>query len=391
MQIDGHHTGTYVVARFAGFPHEEAEIIAYAAQYVDDATNEGPIMFKDSEYMYSRIASAYSMLDASNFMDAKNHLSWLPFHFLPGNCGEAAGRAVDKSDLEKLACVPDSHVARDILKSTLEGGGKSLHRLGVVMHVYADSFAHQKFVGTLCKANRAEAVTSGDMKMDERIRNCSKNSFIHELLLKVKVGLKFALRLIVLMIRENKNPLEFYRDSWLREPVGHAAVDSFPDQPTLSWQYVDWQGKTVHRDNLDIFLNAFEMMTRALRAWRAGDTTMTLENHAGLTDMEKESIKTVLLGNTDPDGAVRHLHWLDALARGHFSFGRVQLSYVDKGDKSWKFDALKSEKILDSGYEEYLYSPGFMCSDWKRFHDALQDYRADVLHNILPRYGICAG
>ena len=34
---------TYVLARMVGFKHEEANIIAYSAQYVDDATNAGTI------------------------------------------------------------------------------------------------------------------------------------------------------------------------------------------------------------------------------------------------------------------------------------------------------------------------------------------------------------
>jgi len=37
MQIDFHHAVTYVVARCAGFPHDDAAVIAYAAQDVDDA------------------------------------------------------------------------------------------------------------------------------------------------------------------------------------------------------------------------------------------------------------------------------------------------------------------------------------------------------------------
>lgn len=41
MQIDFHHATTYVLARLAGFEHPEANIIAYSAQYVDDATNSG--------------------------------------------------------------------------------------------------------------------------------------------------------------------------------------------------------------------------------------------------------------------------------------------------------------------------------------------------------------
>lgn len=40
MQIDVHHTTTYVAARLAGFEQRKVEIIAYAAQYVDDASGK---------------------------------------------------------------------------------------------------------------------------------------------------------------------------------------------------------------------------------------------------------------------------------------------------------------------------------------------------------------
>jgi len=52
MQIDGHHTLTYIAARLAGYTHNPASIIAYSAQYVDDATNAGVIHF-DNGAMYN--------------------------------------------------------------------------------------------------------------------------------------------------------------------------------------------------------------------------------------------------------------------------------------------------------------------------------------------------
>jgi len=56
MQIDGHHTLTYIAARLAGYNHKKAGIIAYSAQYVDDATNAGIIRFKNGA-MYQRICT----------------------------------------------------------------------------------------------------------------------------------------------------------------------------------------------------------------------------------------------------------------------------------------------------------------------------------------------
>ncbi len=48
MQIDFHHAVTYVVARLSGFKQEKAEIIAHAAQYVDDAISSGTVHFSNN-------------------------------------------------------------------------------------------------------------------------------------------------------------------------------------------------------------------------------------------------------------------------------------------------------------------------------------------------------
>ena len=65
MQIDFHHATTYVIARDAGFNHHDADIIAYASQYVDDATCSGAVYF-DNGAAYNRINSAHKMIDIRN-------------------------------------------------------------------------------------------------------------------------------------------------------------------------------------------------------------------------------------------------------------------------------------------------------------------------------------
>ncbi len=91
MHIDFHHAVTYVCARLAGFTHAKANIVAYSAQYVDDATNSGTIRF-DNGAMYTRISSAHKMVDYRNSKALKNHRVWIPFHFLPGNGEKEAGK-----------------------------------------------------------------------------------------------------------------------------------------------------------------------------------------------------------------------------------------------------------------------------------------------------------
>lgn len=113
MQIDFHHAVTYITARGAGFNHEDASTIAYAAQYVDDAVCDGTIRF-DNKAMYNRISSAHKTFDLENLDDDKNHLVWLPFHFLPGNGGSEGRDNTGGSYIDKLVCMPgnESPVAR---------------------------------------------------------------------------------------------------------------------------------------------------------------------------------------------------------------------------------------------------------------------------------------
>lgn len=70
MQIDFHHAVTCVTARCAGFSSNKASLVAYAAQYVDDASNSGVIRFEGG-INYSRTSSAHHLVDTRNFRQYK--------------------------------------------------------------------------------------------------------------------------------------------------------------------------------------------------------------------------------------------------------------------------------------------------------------------------------
>ena len=78
MQIDFHHAVTYVVARFAGFDAAAANIIANAAQYVDDSTESGYVHF-DNGMRFFRQATAHPPLDLKN-LDNIMRSAWKLFH-----------------------------------------------------------------------------------------------------------------------------------------------------------------------------------------------------------------------------------------------------------------------------------------------------------------------
>lgn len=356
MQIDGHHTLTYIASRLAGYTHPKASIIAYSAQYVDDATNCGTIRFKNGA-MYSRISSAHKMLDYRNSDELANHQAWVPFHFLPGNGGKPIGENPEGSFIKKLVCYPDSHVARDMLRACAGDIGKpyALHRLGITMHVYADTWAHQGFAGVNHKTNEVSELKSNNKNLDKNFFNKIFNFFLSESF-----------------------------------PLGHGAALSHPDRPSLVWEYQNGLGEKVNRDNSDIFLDAVDKMCRAMQCFRQSDIEMNLELMPGLPKKDAKKIHSLIKSIKGDSGEIRHDKWIEEIRKGSFSFGSQEIEYIAKGKGSWKHKSIGQLKAADTGIEKFAYKKSFMASNWKHFHDALQAHRFSVLHDVLPKYGICA-
>jgi len=356
MQIDGHHGLTYIAARLAGFSAQDAQIIAHSAQYVDDATNTGDVRFENGA-MYHRSCSAHRTLDYRNSDALANHRVWIPFHFLPGNGGLAAGENPDGSFISKLICKPDSYVARDMLKTAIMDKDKpyGLHRLGISMHVYADTFAHQGFAGVNHKINEVNDLESSDSALDQGFFKRIANYFVSHAF-----------------------------------PLGHGAALSHPDRPYISWSYRNGLDEFVERNNQTIFFDAVEAMCKVMQCYRAGDVDLNIDDYLGLPMSDAALIKSLIHGIRDNSGEERHQKWLDVIAEGKFSFGAEHVRYIAKGAGSWKHQALGQLKETDSEDDRFEYRSDFLQSDWKLFHDALQAYRFDILHDVLPKYGICA-
>ncbi|MGF1603066.1 MAG: DUF6765 family protein [Thermosynechococcaceae cyanobacterium] len=375
MQIDFHHGVTYVVARLAGFEHEAAEIIAYSAQYVDDATNAGVIGFNNGTTFY-HISSAHKFLDYRNFRELAQHQVWIPFHFLPGNGGLPADQSPAGSPIEKLICRPNSYVAQEMVAACFDIAGRqrgvsesdaashshNLYRFGIAMHVYADTWAHQGFAGINHPVNEAKILVDAQGNLDQRSTERVKRYF-HK---------NITNRLARLVISEGF-------------PLGHGAVLSNPDRPYLQWGYINGLDQRIMRNNSRDFLEAADQMCCWMQRYRIGDAGADCP---GLPLDDKQKIAQLFQGTTERSSKVRHRVWLQAIASGHFSFGKTQVCYRAKGKGSWKYEAIGTEAIIDSGDEVFPFQAAFIDSHWKRFHDALKDHRAYVVDQLLPKYGI---
>jgi hypothetical protein len=61
--------------------------------------------------------------------------------------------------------------------------------------------------------------------------------------------------------------------------------------------------------------------------------------------------------------------------------------YVAKGAGSWKFKATGIDSI-DDGHRPVIWSESFEESDYRKFHDAVKQHRAEVTQYLLPSFGI---
>jgi hypothetical protein len=139
MNIEFHYYMTYLIAARAGFEPEQAEIIAHAAQSVDD------------NYIRYRVrALAGDYLDyVSQTMDVLRPSQQLAkiypiFHFIPGD-PDAPGAARQDGRKDSWVTTPNSPVAQKMLKSALASGDP--YRIGVSAHGFVDTWAHQNFLG----------------------------------------------------------------------------------------------------------------------------------------------------------------------------------------------------------------------------------------------------
>ncbi|MGE5328683.1 MAG: DUF6765 family protein [Deltaproteobacteria bacterium] len=357
MEIDFHHAVTYVLARLAGFNAGEAEIIAYSAQYVDDAIYDNTVLFNNGA-IYKPVCSAHKALDYRNFNKLANHLVWVPFHFLPGNCFKKEDECKEDFYL-KIICRPNSYIADDMIRECIRRHKEpnALYRLGITMHVYADTWAHQGFSGIQHFSNRVQFLD------DETSR---------------KLGNKVAKYFSGIF----DNELSKFLDDVM--PIGHGAVLSYPDKPYLKWKYKDYSGKLIERDNPAIFLDAAKNMFVAMQRFRAGNS-----REEGM-ELSKE-VSNLLLKQfneiNDVDSRVRHKRWMKILAQGALGFSPVNLSYSCDGPGSWEYKAFSGKK--NTVGIKYEYNEIFENSNWKSFHDALAEHHYFLLHVLFPKYKLC--
>ncbi len=147
MEKDFHYYLIYSMAALTQQP--DAEIIAYASQFVDDNNERQFTLEEEKKIPFpSKIPAnggnyypimTQSMSPKSLDMYVQKYV-YVPFHFLPGD-----DNVVIKNSRNKLNTTPNSINARKLMDAALKSNNP--YRLGITLHTYADTWSHQNFTG----------------------------------------------------------------------------------------------------------------------------------------------------------------------------------------------------------------------------------------------------
>jgi len=159
MEKDFHFYIIYALAKVSGFDRKvkgtednEAQIIAYASQYVDDNCEKNYLVPKGGEsyqirwqdrFDKSRAGYFYPLITQSVNIKSLNQkiqsYVFMPFHFLPGDYENAKINEVGNP----YCTTRNSANANKLIDDALKNGG--LCRIGAALHTYADTWAHERF------------------------------------------------------------------------------------------------------------------------------------------------------------------------------------------------------------------------------------------------------
>ena len=144
MDTEFHYYMTGIIAKAAGFNGDEAKTIAAASEYVD----ENDVCLKIEDRSGGEVYENY-ISQTMNILKPKRRLMRIypVFHFVPGDpADEMAYRNDGKMHL--LNTTPNNEIANNLMDEAFKVPEDArLYRIGIATHAYADTWAHQNFVG----------------------------------------------------------------------------------------------------------------------------------------------------------------------------------------------------------------------------------------------------
>jgi len=350
MQIDYHFYGIYTLCRLAGINEAISKKIAYSSQHTDDAKYDHVLKFQNGG-RYKQEMSAHHFIDLKVASDEVGFDIFIPFHFLPGLIGDVYE--------EKLVCRQNSEIAVEMLKDSIKTIHLpfGIHRIGISLHVYADTWAHDGFNGLRSPFNEVINLKCNGREGKGKLRD------------KIGVGIKG----LIWQLKKLLMPM--------LPPIGHAQAITSPDEPYLCWRYLNHEMVLIESNNLkkvteslfyiykflseDLLKAKEEIFIEPAKEW--GDIKEKLENIFRLEESSEN----------------RLLNWQHKLSEGYFGF----TSSIVYDDREWFGEAVKV--ISQEGHsDKYESKADFSRSDWRLFQNAIKYHRFYIKSRLLAEHDI---
>ncbi|MDO9578413.1 MAG: hypothetical protein Q7J16_11055 [Candidatus Cloacimonadales bacterium] len=323
MNIEFHYYITKYLALMSGFESDEANIIAYASQYVDDNSTRYSIEKPDGTIYENYISQTYDITKPV----AKLMRIYLLFHFLPGDPTSYKARRRD-GKMHVLMTTPASHHAQGIFFEATKS--ENLYLLGIASHMLSDSVSHQNFVGTFDEVNAIKGLWQK-----------------------------------------------------LTPNIGHADAGYKPDIPNLLWEDPRLISEFAHIDNRERVILAaqklysdYVMITSNPNKWSAVKETVIdiigdpLEEKdiSRYKDQKEARIGKIrgILKEFDADEEYDPHSWFHQA---------VDVDVKLFNDEKFKYDPIKDKMKFKEKYE---------FSDWFRFQQAVRDYQRTASLKLEP-------
>lgn len=136
LNLEFHYYILFIICREAGFDENQSRIISYSSQLVDNTL--AGVRIDTEKGLYKSIPTQnYGFWD--DYFPAN---VYLPFHFFPGDMDYEKAKRVDGRK-NPFNTTPGSSNAKKLLVSALKT--RNLYRVGIALHTFADTWAHQNF------------------------------------------------------------------------------------------------------------------------------------------------------------------------------------------------------------------------------------------------------
>ena len=145
-----HYYAVQFLCLRSGFSSQDAWLIAYSNQLVDRAIVPITVIMDGGKEFVIHPTHHFGFWDWK-----QEHEVWKPFHFFPSADNSQSLRIDGRKN--PAIVHPDSDPVKELLIDALKT--RNLYRIGIALHSYADSWAHQNFVGQDSSLNKMEPLS----------------------------------------------------------------------------------------------------------------------------------------------------------------------------------------------------------------------------------------